>query len=91
MKSPVERVPRGREAVASPLGEPSFGSIGKSLSHRRASRAFSGKACPRERVRPKVGPMINSGGAGIRFSVRKCDNAKNAGAVSVSGLCVKLL
>src|SRR3984957_635126 len=27
-------------------------------------------------VRPKAGPMINSGGGGIRFSVRKCDRAK---------------
>src|ERR1019366_10684719 len=32
-------------------------------------------ARPRQRVRPKAGPMINSGGGGDRFSVRKCDHA----------------
>src|SRR5260370_24586168 len=34
------------------------------------------KSRPRQRVRPKAGPMINCGGDGIRFSVRKCANAK---------------
>jgi hypothetical protein len=42
----------------------------------RGIRAFSGNARPRQRVRPKAGPMINSGGGGIRFSVRKRNNAR---------------
>ena len=38
--------------------------------------AFAGKCPPRQRVRPKAGPMISSGGGGFWFFVRKCDNAR---------------
>jgi hypothetical protein len=47
-------------------------------------------ARPCQRVRPKAGPMINLGGGGIRFSVRKCDDAKNASTTTQayeSGFC----
>ena len=53
--------------------------------HGLHGKVFSPKAIVLEHFQENACPC--GGRGGHRFSVRKCDNAKNARAVSVSGLC----